>query len=55
MYYAKNWCDDHCGAGSYDAWFRRQVEAGLKEAEEGKLLPFSHTVAKLKAMGFNVD
>ena len=38
----------------YDAWFRSQVEAGLKEAEEGKLLPFSQTVEKLKARGFGV-
>jgi len=38
----------------YDAWFRSQVEAGLKEAEEGKLHPFSQTVEKLKARGFGV-
>lgn len=38
----------------YDAWFRSRVEAGLKEAEEGKLLSFSQTVEKLKARGFGV-
>lgn len=38
----------------HEAWFRAQVEAGLKEAEEGKLLPFSRTVEKLKARGFDV-
>ena len=39
----------------YAAWFHLQVEAGLKEAEEGKLLPFSQTVEKLKARGFDVN
>jgi len=38
----------------HDAWFRSQVEAGLKEAQEGKLLPFSQTVEKLTARGFDV-
>ena len=40
--------------GDYETWFRLQVEAGLKEAEEGRLLPFARTVEKLKARGFDV-
>ena len=46
---------DSADQGSeYEAWFRAQVKAGLREVEEGKLLPFAQTVERLKARGFDV-
>ena len=39
----------------YEVWFRNKVEAGLCDAEQGRLFPLAQTVAKLKAHGINVD
>jgi predicted transcriptional regulator len=36
-------------AAEYDSWFRRQVRAGLEEANSGRLVPGDEVEAHFKA------
>jgi len=35
-------------AEEYDAWFRKEVELGLDEADDGKLIPHDEVVRTLR-------
>lgn len=37
------------GAAEYDAWFRREVEAGIAEADAGDLIPAEEVEAEAAA------
>lgn len=36
-------------AGEYDAWFRRQVQAGMESADAGRVLPADEVEAEFAA------
>ena len=35
---------------AYEAWFRRKVEAGLRDSREGRVVPHEQVMAEVRAM-----